>query len=154
MLRPSKETLNLTPDQCERAVRLAMRMRDDDSYVESPADLVDSWEEPDTTIDRDRKVKRFDQTEAYISPSAIVGSLGMSHRLERNRIKKILGCMLNNEYEVEHSIPPSLQRRNDKFYVGSDGHHRCMVAKAIGLDELYVQYETVPQELLVPSPKE
>jgi hypothetical protein len=132
-------------------------MRDDESYIASPTELVDSWQEPEAMIDRDRYQERdepFVQTEGHVSPSKIVGSLGASGRLVRNRIKNILVCMIQNKYEVEHPVPPSLQRRNGRFYVNSDGHHRSMVAKAIGLDEVYATYETVPDDLLIaPSEK-
>ncbi len=57
--------------------------------------------------------------------------------------------MLKGEFEVQHMAPPVLQRRGDRFYVTSDGHHRSMVAKAIGLDELYVEYEVVPPNLIL-----
>lgn len=57
--------------------------------------------------------------------------------------------MLKGEFEVQHMASPVLQRRGDRFYVTSDGRHRSMVARAIGLDELYVEYGIVPLELIV-----
>lgn len=56
--------------------------------------------------------------------------------------------MIKGDFEVQNSYPPVLQRRGDCFYVSTDGYHRSMVAKAIGLDELYVEYTVVPPNLL------
>lgn len=147
MHRASKETLTLTPEQSTRAKQLLKRTCD--GAVESPTDVVDTWEEPDSTIDRGRKEDLFPQQEGFITPSSIAGSVGASNRLEKNRIKKVLAHMLKGEFEVQHMAPPVLQWRGDRFYVTSDGHHRSMVARAIGLDELYVEYEIVPPELIV-----
>lgn len=147
MYRASGETLTLTPKQRVRAKRLLKWTRE--GYVESPTDVVDSWEEPDSNIDWERKDGLFPQQEGFINPSAIAGSVGMSNRLEKHRIKKVLAHMLKGEFEVQNMAPPVLQQRGDSFYVTTDGHHRSMVARAIGLDELYVEYEVVPAEFLV-----
>lgn len=145
MQKPSGETLTLTPHQCYRAVYLLKRTHE--GRVESPTDIVDSWEEPDTDIDRESK-DVFSQYEGYIEPSAIAGSNGMSDRLETHRIKQVLGCMLRGNFEVENTAPPVLQRRGERLYVTADRHHRSMVAKSIGLDKMYAVYEVVPSELL------
>lgn len=149
MQRASGETLTLTSEQSKRAKRLLNRAQDDD--IKSPTDVVDSWEEPDSTIDRERKEGQFPQQEGFITPSAIVGSVGMSNRLEKNRIMKVLAHMLKGEFEIQHMAPPKLQQRGDRFYVSTDGLHRSMVARAIGLEKLSVMYEVVPEELLVRS---
>ncbi|WP_238392250.1 hypothetical protein [Halorussus amylolyticus] len=57
--------------------------------------------------------------------------------------------MLNRDFEIQNTVPPMLQRRGGGFYVMDDGHHRGIVARAIGLDELYVDYEVVPPELIM-----
>ena len=146
MHRATGETLSLTPEQRQRAKELLKRA--DNGEVKSPTDIVDSWEEPDTTIDRERKEGIFPKYEGLINPDAIVGSDGFSHRLEQHRLKKVLAHMLKGNFEVQNSHPPVLQKREGRFYVTSDGHHRSMVAKAIGLEELYVEYSEVPPEIL------
>jgi len=146
MHRSTGETLSLTPQQRERAKEILKQTVNGE--VESPVDIVDSWEEPDTTIDRERKEKMFPKREGFIPPEAIAGSVAASNRLEQGRIKKVLAHMLKDNFEVQNSYPPVLQKREDRFYVTSDGHHRCMVAKTIGLEELYTEYTEVPTHLL------
>lgn len=146
---PSGETLTLTSDQRGRARRLLKRAIDGD--VRTPTDVVDSWDDPNSSINRDRKEDDLPHHKGFVPPSAIKGSLGMSTRLEEGRIKAVLAHMLKGEFEVENSFPPTLQKRGDSFYVTNDGHHRSMVARAIGLDELYAQYTVVPPELLIPD---
>jgi hypothetical protein len=146
MHAPSGETLTLTPDQRERAEKLLKRTID--GSVQTPTDVVDSWNDPDSSIDRERKEGTLPHHEGFVSPSAIEGSLGMSTRLEQGRIKKVLACMLKGEFEVRNLSPPTLQRRGDSFYVTNDGHHRSMVARAIGLEELYAEYTVVPRRFL------
>jgi len=147
MHRANRETLSLPPEESKRAKRLLKRIEDGD--VQSPNDIVDSWEEPDGRIDWERKNNAFPHHEGFIDPAAIAGSVDMTGRLEKHRIKKILVHMLKGEFEVQHTAPPVLQRRGDHYYVSSDGHHRSVVAKAIGLGKLYTEYEVIPPELIV-----
>ncbi|ADB63667.1 hypothetical protein Htur_4930 (plasmid) [Haloterrigena turkmenica DSM 5511] len=144
---PSGETLALTPEQTARAKQLLKRTVDGE--VESPTNIVDSWKEPTSTIDWERKEDLFPEEEGFITPSAIAGSVSSPNRLEKHRIKKILVCLLEEEFEVQNIAPPKLRKYGDCFYVTGDGHHRSMVARAIGLDELYAKSEIVPPELLI-----
>jgi hypothetical protein len=146
MHRATGETLTLTPEQTQRAVNLLKRT--DDGEVGSPTDIVDSWNDPKTTINRDLKEGTYPRYEDFVSPDAIAGSVGLSNRLEENRIKRVLVNMLEDNFEVQNSAPPVLQKRKGRFYVTSDGHHRCMVARTIGLNELYAEFSEVPPEIL------
>lgn len=146
MHRATGETLTLTPEQTQRAVELLKRTNDGE--VNSPTDVVDSWHDPKTSINRNLKEGTYPRYEEFVSPDAIAGSAGFSNRVEENRIKSVLVNMIENNFEVQNSAPPVLQKRKGRYYVTSDGHHRCMVAKAIGLDELYAEYSEVPPELL------
>lgn len=146
MHKPSKQTLSLDTDSKERALDLLKRVDNDD--VHSPKDIVDEWENPKSTINREEKDGLFPQYRGFISPKLILGSLGMEGRLETHRIKEVLVYLLEGKFEVQNSFPPVLQKREGLFYVSTDGHHRCMIAKAIELDELYVEYTVVPSELL------
>lgn len=146
MHRATGETLTLTSEQEQRAAELLKRT--DNGEVDSPTDIVDSWHDPKTSINRDQKEGTYPRYEDYVSPEAIAGSVGLSNRLEKNRIKGVLVNMLEDNFEVQNSAPPVLQKRKGRYYVTSDGHHRCMVARAIGLDELYAEYSEVPPELL------
>ncbi|UHQ98029.1 hypothetical protein HYG81_20630 (plasmid) [Natrinema zhouii] len=147
MYRPSGETLSLTPEQTAHARQLLKRTVDGE--VESPTDIVDSWEEPTGTIDWERKEDLFPEEESFITLSAIADSVSSPSRLEKPRIKKILVCLLEEEFEVQNTAPPKLRKCGDCFYVTDDGHHRSMVARAIGLNELYAKYEIVSPELLI-----
>jgi len=68
--------------------------------------------------------------------------------MEKGRLKGVLTYLLRGEFEVQNSYPPMLQKRGSQFYVTDDGNHRSMVAKAIGLERLYVSYSEVPLDLL------
>lgn len=144
MHRATGETISLTKEQRERARRLLKQTVDGD--VETPTDVVDSWEEPATT--KKQNECQSPQHEGFISPSAIAGSVEFSNRLEKHRLKKILAYLLKGNFELRNSYPPVLEKREDRFYVTTDGHHRCMVAKGIGLERLYVEYTEVPRDLL------
>lgn len=143
---PSGETLTLTPAQEERAKNLLSRTLEGD--IQSPTDVVDSWDNPNSSIDRDQKEDTLPQYEGFVTPSAIAGPLGSPSWFKLHSIKGVLACMIEGDFEVRNMAPPSLQKRGDRFYVTNDGHHRSMVARAIGLDELYAHYTIVPPEHL------
>jgi hypothetical protein len=147
MHRATGETLTLTPEQTHRAVKLLKRT--DDGEVQSPTDVVESWHKPRTSINGDAEERTYPRSEDFVSPDAIAGSAALPNRLEENRIKAVLVCMLEDNFEVKNSAPPVLQKRKGRYYVTSDGHHRCLVARALGLDELYAEYSEVPPELLM-----
>jgi len=146
MYEPTRETLTLASKQRERAETLLRRTIDGD--VQAPTDIVDTWNDPDSSINRNWKEGHLPQYEGFVAPSAIKGSIGMADRLETSRIKTVLAYLLKGKFEVQSPWPPTLQQRGNRFYVTNDGHHRSMVARAIGLDELYAEYTVVPPELL------
>lgn len=146
MRRASSEALSLTVEQLRHAKRLYERINDGD--IESPSDFVEPWKTPDSNFDERQEEPRPPRQQCFIPPDQIMGTVDDTDRLETNRINKILATMVNEEYEVQPNFPPLLQRRGDCFYVDGDGHHRSMVAKAIGLEKMYVKCEMVPPALL------
>lgn len=105
MHRATGETLTLTPEQTQRAVKLLKRTNDGE--IHSPTDVVDSWHDPKTSINRDLKEHTYPRYEDFVSPDAIAGSAGFSNRLEENRIKRVLVNMIEDNFEVQNS-PASL----------------------------------------------
>lgn len=77
MHKPSSETLTLDMEQRERAIELLKRA--DGGDIQSPVDVVDSWETPDSSINRDQKEGKFPQYEEFIAPEKIAGSLNMTN---------------------------------------------------------------------------
>jgi hypothetical protein len=139
--------LELDDEQRDRAIEIYKRVVDGE--VQSPTDVVDSWETPERVIDDDEHDGTFPSHENFIAPENIVGTFSSTiHRVETGRLQTILKWMVEGEFETQHWCPPVVQKREDRYYVTSDGHHRCMAAKAVGLDELYVEYTVVPPELL------
>lgn len=47
--------------------------------------------------------------------------------------------MVAGEYDLRRLYPPVLQKREERYFVLNDGIHRSIAAKAVGLDELYVE---------------
>lgn len=142
------ETVSLDEAQRERAIALAKKLEADE--IDSPTDVVTSWEPPSDSLDWDSYREddvRFEQGEQFVDTAKIKGPLASTeHRLEQQRLKKVLAWLINGEFEVQNIYPPYLEKRGERYYVSTDGHHRCMAAKAVGLDELYVEFEEVPPE--------
>lgn len=144
---PLMETVSLTEAQSDRARNLLRRLSADEIHV--PTDVVDTWDPPEEFVDYGELEKSFTRQHGFISPSRIQGTFETTvNRLETGRLAKVLKWMLDGTYQVRHSVPPALQKRRDRYFVTSDGHHRCLAAKALELDEFYVVYEEVPAKLL------
>lgn len=139
--------LELDEEQRDRAIEIYKRI--EDGKVRSPTDVVESWETPKVVVDDSEYDGTFPRDEDFISPAKIAGTFHSTiHRVETGRLQTILKWMVEGEFQTQHMCPPVVQKREDRYYVTADGHHRCMVAKAVGLDELYVEYSVVPLELL------
>lgn len=141
------DTVSLSEVQRARAKNIKKRLSENE--IRSPTDVVDDWQPPNYSINWSQKESLFPQYEGFISTSKIKGTLEDSiNRLNTNRLENILELMLNGEFEKQNKYPPDLQKRGEYYYVAEDGHHRCMAAKAVGLDQLYAEYEVVPPNLL------
>jgi hypothetical protein len=144
----SMETISLTDEQEERARDIYHRLHDGE--VTHPTDIVE-WREPTKSIDYQTKEDTLPRYEEFIDPADIKGTTGSTGRLEKGRLSTALVRLIQGEFEVKNIYPPVLQKLGDGYYVTTDGHHRCIAAKAVGLDEFYVEYEEVPDRLLVDS---
>lgn len=146
MYKASTETLSLSEAQETRARELLNKAIDGE--LDSPKDVVDTWEEPESSISANQRQEEYHLHREFVPPKKIGGSTYASDRLNVTRLAKVLEAMITGEYEVETYAPPLLQKRGEYFYVNGDGHHRSMAAKAIGLEELYAEYMVVPADLL------
>jgi hypothetical protein len=141
------DSLELNEEQRDRAIEIYRRI--EAGEVQSPTDIVESWETPEEVVDYSEYDGTFPRDEDFISPKKIAGTLPSTiNRVETGRLQTILKWMVEGDFQTQHMCPPVVQQRDNRYYVTSDGHHRCMVAKAVGLDELYVEYSVVPPELL------
>lgn len=141
------ETISLDEKQREKALDILRGLSEGD--IKSPTDVVDVWETPDTIVDLSEKEGKYPEYEGFVSPARIRGTFESTiHRLEPGRLAKVLKWLIEGEFEIKNIYPPSLQKRGEQYYVTNDGHHRCIAAKAICLEELYVWYSEVPPELL------
>ncbi len=145
------ETISLNSSQREKAISILRALSED--KVTTPKDILDEWCSPQSSVRWEQRDKdeTFPQYERYIDPSDIRGTTGSVDWIHHGRLAKKLKLMLDGDYNLHRGLPPALQKRGEWYYVTSDGHHRCMAAKAVGLDELYVGYEEVPPELLEES---
>jgi hypothetical protein len=136
-------------DEAQRNIAIDLLEQVESDEVTVPTDFLDEWGTPDDSIDDSAKGDReFPQHKEFVSPTKIKGALGSSSRLEPVRLQQVLKWMVEENFEDQRPYPPHLQKWGERYYVCSDGHHRCMAAKAVGLEELYVEYEEVPIELL------
>lgn len=139
--------LELTDEQRERAIEIYKRIKS--GAVQSPTDVVDSWETPETVVADSESDEPFPRHEEFIDPSKIAGTFPSTiHRLETGRLQTVLVWMVEDRFETKNLCPPMVRKQQDRYYVTDDGHHRCLAAKAVGLDEFYVEYSEVPPALL------
>ncbi len=142
---PKTDIVTLDADQEARTTELLKRYDRDE--LNTPEALVDEWGDPQTKrLDVD-----FDSTtvQEYIDPTEIVGRLeGDSTHFEPSKAAQILWWLYQGEFDQFRRYPPSLEKRPEGYFVTKDGTHRSIVAKAIPLDQLYVEYYTVPESAL------
>ena len=147
-IRPTGGTIKLTNKQEELAEELLRRYKADE--LQKPLDVVEEWRVPDTvksSSDYELKVQK-----EHINPGAIAGTFQSStNHFEPVKFASHVARYFQGEYMCESNLPPALDRRGDLFYVTSDGHHRSMAAKSLGIEELYVEYYTVPNRMLEPK---
>lgn len=142
------ETISLTDEQEERARDICRRLRDGE--ITHPTDIVE-WREPVKSIDYQTKEDPLPRYKEFIDPGNIRGTTGSTGRLEKGRLGAALVRLIQGDFEVKNNYPPVLQKLGDGYYITTDGHHRCIAAKAVGLDEFFVEYEEVPDHLLIDS---
>jgi hypothetical protein len=142
------ETISLTDEQEERARRIYHQLRDGE--ITRPTDIVE-WRKPSKSIDRQKKEGPIPRHMEFIDPANIAGTTGSPDYLQEGRLRTALVRLIQGDFEVKNRYPPVLQNFDGRYYITADGHHRCIAAKAVGLDQFYVEYEDVPSHLLVDS---
>jgi len=148
------ETIELDNGQRKKAEQLLSRL--DKGLIEKPEDIVDDWISvrelydyndlvssliDDETIETERKAE-------YIPISEIAGTTHRNAEVMDHRLRNALIRLLDGEFQVEHERPPKLEKFDDRYYVSVDGHHRVTAFKALGLEEMYVEYIEMPLEEL------
>jgi hypothetical protein len=146
------ETYSLSESQRERAKTLYEQV--DAGEITSPTEFVDEWQPRHKVTDYDPELVPYPEATEFIDPSKIAGTTKTNlSRFSSGRIKTHLARFYHGEFERQRRCPPRLQKIEGQFYVTSDGIHRSLTAKALGISELYVKYSIPPKEVLV-SPEE
>lgn len=129
------DVVQLTSNQLNRVEELIEEI---DTFSE-PEDVVDEWKEEPAYEEReylDREERMFYQTEN------IVGTCEMNiDRFVKGRFLKTLRLLKKGKYRKEPHFPPQIHYFQDKNegYIGSDGIHRCLAFKAVGIEEIFIR---------------
>ncbi|WP_154019900.1 hypothetical protein [Halococcus sediminicola] len=138
--------LELTQQQSKRARDVLEQVKNGDAT--HATDLIDEWKgaPPDYTLERMANVDgrgEVGTVYGWISVSDIAGTdPELTGRFEKGRIESVLQLMIDGQYRPEHvenhGMPHYREICGD-LYVGSDGNHRSIACKAIGIDKIYAQ---------------
>jgi len=139
------DIVTLDSDQKARAQELLSRYNDGE--INRPEDIVDEWGDPQTRqthIEYDISTKN-----EYIDPREIVGRVeGETTHFEPAKAAQILYWLYTGEFDQFKRLPPTLEKRPEGYFVTTDGTHRCIVAKGLPLEKLYVEYHEIPASAL------
>lgn len=145
------ETISLTEKQRERAQNILEQI--DDKEINHPEDLVNTWEPKpdDEEINEMSEVnifeRRLSQDKRYVPTSNIVGNNKYSiDYIQPRRIKKITNWLLDGEFERKNFAPPTLESIGENYYIYTDGTHRVLTFKSIGIEEIYAKVTDIPME--------
>lgn len=138
--------LELTQQQSKRARDVLEQVKNGDAT--HATDLIDEWKgtPPDCTLERMANVDgrgEIGTVYGWISVSDIAGTdPELTGRFEKGRIESVLQLMIDGRYRPEyvenHGMPHYREICGD-LYVGSDGNHRSIACKAVGIDKIYAQ---------------
>lgn len=125
--------MSLSEEQRKKAEQLRAKITD--GKVEIPEDFIE-W----NTLTAGG-YKHGAKRKTVIDATKIEGPFSESHaeRLEGPRAVKILTKLLDGDWELKGTkFPPVVVEIDGEYYVATDGLHRSMVHKYLGLD-LYVE---------------
>lgn len=150
----SPTEITLTPAQRQRA-RAALRALEE-GIISRPTDLVDVWREeppPDAFEaeedgDGDGDAGESEQSDAgeeslptevekMVPVEDIVGA-GFAIHFEEDRLERSLTRLLKGVYDVAWEPPnaPVYAEYCGEYYVATDGTHRSLACKAVGVEEI------------------
>jgi hypothetical protein len=73
----------------------------------------------------------------FVDPDNIIGVDGdTEHRLENSRLIKVLSWMLDGNFDNRSSDRPQYIKFQGDYYVSTDGVHRSMACKAVGVEAI------------------
>lgn len=109
--------------------------------VKHPKDFLDVWKPtPTQGLCWGKDIKSIKNHETYIDPSKIKGTEPVNKdRFESNRILRVLAWLIKGEYKVKPDHPPDLNLIDGNYYVSSEGNHRSMSHKFLGIDKMYAE---------------
>lgn len=144
-------TLTLSDEQEKRAKDILERVKEGE--VTHPNDVLDKWEGCPSWSELDAMSGGMvfnEETdlseEKWVPLTNVVGTdAELTDRFEEERIEGVLEMLLAGEFKPKYtSKPPKYIEVNGDYYVGSDGNHRTIVAKAVGLEELFADVTVIP----------
>lgn len=132
-----KTTLKLTDEQREKAYHIIQTLHSNPDKITHPTDLINEWVPQPS---HDKITWTGNTEEQYVNTDNIIGTEAMNtDRLEPSRLMKTLARLVNNQYHEQPRSPPSLNKIEDEYYVGADGNHRCIIFKALGIEQIYAE---------------
>lgn len=133
MSRKSK-TYSLTKEQERRAKTIIQNVN---SYS-SPSELVDSWEAAPSNLSYDQ----FEEKRNVKVPVERIQGTDKHNinRLVNSRLESIVRLLLEGRFEKrrqKRGVPHYICVNGNDYFVDSDGNHRTIAFKAIGIDNIY-----------------
>jgi len=133
------ETITLSDSQTVKAEQL-LEMLDEDIH---PSDIVSEWNPTPSRTN----LEWTNIGGEYIPVTEIIGTEKHNiDRLEPKRMKNIVELLLNGEFNREHHLAPVLCKIDGDYYVDSDGNHRVLAHKFIGIEEIYADVVVYREE--------
>lgn len=143
------DTLDVSPGQKELAKRMARKIPGEIDHPEQLVErgLVNEWKPfPRYEVEW---VEEDGEDYMKVPLDQVVGTDELNvTRMKPTRMKKALMLFHMEDYEKEPSHPPHLMKVKDtgEYFVGTDGNHRTLAHKILGLDYMYARvtyYEEV-----------
>lgn len=145
--------MNDTIELSHEKKKLAAQLSEQAQNCRTPLKFVDNWyalseQTVEWNEDRGEKMKE-------VPVDKIVGTCPQNiHRFQPYRFQKVLKKLAMGEWREEVGKPeaPHFKQVGDFYYIGSDGTHRALAFKALGIEKLYarVTYYDIIHEAGIP----
>lgn len=133
------KTIELNEKQKRKARELATEVSN--KQVTHPTDFLDEWKPtPTQGLCWGEDIKMVKNHETFIDPSRIKGTEPVNgNRFESDRILRVLAWLIRGEYKMKPDFPPHLNLIDGNYYVSSEGNHRSMSHKYLGIDKMFAE---------------
>lgn len=131
--------IELDEKQKQKAEELANGIIE--GQINHPKDFLEEWKgTPDEGLCWGQDLVSKTNKETMVDPSKIKGTERVNiDRFEKNRILRVLKWLHKGEYKEKPPHPPDLNLIDGDYYVSSEGNHRSMSHKYLGIDKMYAE---------------